>query len=326
MTLQRLAELSGVSVGTISKAFSGSGEISERTREKIFRIAREHDCFDKYYKAPREHPLVALMFPEPESEYYAKSIGILEGALKERGADVIVAFTRFDPEVAARIFRELAYRMKVDGVIMSGWGGLIKNSDELPLINISNSGRRPHNADTVKVDIEGGILSLVQTVKAYGHRRVGFIGESLTLLKEEMLRRALRTAGLPVYDEYITMADGRFEEAGERGMRTLIERGELPSVIVTAYDRIAYGAIRYARKCGLRIPDDVSFVGMDDISSASYLNIPLSSLHTDFETACPIIVELLFKRMDNRHYRSRTAITVPVTLRIRESLKNISES
>ena len=326
MTLQRLAELSGVSVGTISKAFSGSDEISKKTREKIFSIAREHDCFDKYYKAPRENPLVALMFPEPESEYYAKSIGILEGALKERDADVIVAFTHFDPEIEARRFRELAYRMKVDGIIMSGSGNLIKNSDELPLINISNDGKRSSNADTVTVCIQDGIVSLVRTIKEYGHRKVGFIGEGLTSLKEEMLRRALRTVGLPVCDKYITVADGRFEEAGERGMRTLIERGELPSVIVTAYDRIAYGAIRYARANGLRIPDDVSFVGMDDIPSASYLGIPLSSLHADFEMACPIIVELLFKRINNRHYRSRTDITVPVTLQIRESLKNISES
>ena len=107
-------------------------------------------------------------------------------------------------------------------------------------------------------------------------------------------------------------------------MRALIERGRLPSVIITAYDRIAYGAIRYARSQGLSIPNDVSFVGMDDIASTSYLDIPLSSLHSDFEKTCPEIIDLIFERIKNRHYRSRTDITVPVTLKIRESLKDIS--
>ena len=325
MTLQKLAELSGVSVGTVSKAFSGSDEISKETREKIFQIAREQNCFDKYYKAPRERPLIALMFPEPESEFYANNIGIFEHELRDRGADVIIAFTRFEPEMEARMFRELAYGMRVDGVIMSGAGRLIRNADELPLVAISSYKDPKNHADTVKVDFDGGIYALAQTVKTYGHRKVGFIGERLTAQKEEKLRDALRSVGLPVRDEYIAEVDGRFEEAGKNGMKELIGRGELPSVIITAYDRIAYGAIKYAKECGYSIPDDVSFVGMDDISSTTYFDIPLSSLHVDFDKACPEIVDLIFKRIKNRHYRSRTEIVVPVTVKTRESLKNISE-
>lgn len=326
MTLQRLAELSGVSVGTVSKAFSGSNEISEETRERIFRIAKEYDCFDKYYKAPRKRPLIALLFPEPESEYYAKSMGIFERELRERGADVIIAFTHFEPEMEARMFRELAYGMKVDGVILSGSGSLIKNSDELPLVTISSIKNSKNNADAVKIEFDDGIHSLVQTIKTYGHREVGFIGELLTVSRERKFRDALRSVGLAVRDENIVMADGRFEDAGEMGMRILLERGALPSVIVAAYDRIAYGAIKYARSCGYSVPDDISFVGIDDISSTSYFDIPLSSLHTDFDKACPEIVDLIFKRIQNRHYRSRTEITIPVTLKIRESLKNIADT
>lgn len=325
MTLQRLAELSGVSVGTVSKAFSGSREISEETRERIFCIAKEHDCFDKYYKAPRKRPLIALMVPEPESEYYAKSIGVFERELRERGADVIIAFTRFEPEIEARMFRELAYGMKVDGVIMSGSGKLIRNPDELPLVTISRNKNPKNNADTVGVEFDDGIYSLAQTIKTYGHREVGFIGEKLTVSKEVIFRDTLRSVGLAVRDENIAMVDGRFEDAGERGMKILLERGDLPSVIVAAYDRIAYGAIKYAKSQGYRVPDDISFVGMDDISSTSYFDIPLSSLHVDFDKACPEIVDLIFKRIKNRHYRSRTEITVPVTVNIRESLKNVSD-
>ena len=122
------------------------------------------------------------------------------------------------------------------------------------------------------------------------------------------------------------MPESRFEEAGADGMKELIERGDLPSVIIAAYDRIAYGAIKYAKERGYSVPDDISFVGMDDISSTTYFDIPLSSLHVDFDKACPEIADLMFKRIKNRHYRSRTEITVPVTVKIRESLKNISNT
>ena len=85
MTLTKLAELAGVSVATVSKAFSGSREISGERREQIFKLAKENDCFDKYYKSQRERPIIALLCPEPESEHYGRQLGILEKKLDELG-------------------------------------------------------------------------------------------------------------------------------------------------------------------------------------------------------------------------------------------------
>ena len=324
MTLTKLAQMANTSISTVSKAFAGSREISEETKERIFKIAKELDCFDKYYKAPRSRPLIALLPPEPESEYYGREIGLIERALSQRGADTIIAFTRFDREQEARLFRELAYGMKVDGIILWGAGSLIKNPDELPLVVISNNKRLPPNSDAVRVDMEGAMTELAHVIKDYGHTEVGFIGERLTTTKEQRFKNALRCTGLPVQDKYFVTSDKRFEQAGEDCMRQLIERGMIPSVIVAAYDQIAYGAMKYATEQNYKIPDGISFVGMDDISSAPYLDTSLSSIHTDFEAVCPQIVDLIFRRIENRHYRTRTAIRVPVNVNIRESLKRIN--
>ncbi len=162
-----------------------------------------------------------------------------------------------------------------------------------------------------------GAISLV---KEYGHREVGFIGESLTSGKLALFRTAMRHNGLPVYDKYVAVSNKRFAEAGEDCMRSMIESGDVPSVIVAAYDQIAYGAMRYARERGYRIPEDISFIGMDDISVTDYLDVPLTSIHIHLEDVCDKVVDLIFKRMDNRHYRGRTQITVPVTLNLRKSL------
>ena len=325
MTLIRLAELAGVSVATVSKAFSGSKEIGHTTRERIFALAKEHGCFEKYYKSPRKRPLIALILPEPESEFYGRWMGVLERVLNAHGADSIIAFSRFDPEREAELFRELAYDMHVDGIILSGAGRLICNRDELPLVTFSNEKYPNANSDTVRVDMEGGIRQLLQTVKDYGHTEVGFIGEALTIGKEKIFRAALRRIGLSVQNDYIVRSEKRFMDAGEDGMRQLIARGRLPDVIVAAYDQIAYGAMKYAESQGYRIPEDLSFVGIDDISPTPYLGIPLSSLHVDFERVCEQVVELILKRIENKHFREKNEIVVPIKVMIRQSLKNANE-
>ena len=103
-------------------------------------------------------------------------------------------------------------------------------------------------------------------------------------------------------------------------MRQLISRGTVPGVIIAAYDQIAYGAMKYAECQGYRIPQDVSFVGIDDISPAPYLGIPLASLHVDFEEVCEQIAALILKRIENRHFRGKNEIVAPVKVVVRESL------
>lgn len=322
MTLTRIADLAKTSVSTVSKAFAGSGEISPETKDRIFKIAKELGCFDKYYKAPRENPLIAIMVPEIDSECYGIYASVFEREFQKRGADTIIASTRFDREREERLFRELAYGMKVDAVLLWGGGELIKNPDQLPLV-VFGDAPKESNADSIGIDFTVAMHKLVTVIKEYGHTKVAFIGEKLTAGKKVRFKKAMRKAGIPVLERYIYTSDKRFAEAGEDCMRALFEGGDIPTVIVAAYDQIAYGAMRYAREKGYRIPDDISFVGMDDISAATYFDVPLSSIHLGYEEVCEEICDLVFKRIENRHYRSRNLITVPVTVNVRESLKRL---
>ncbi len=323
MTLTKIAEMAGTSVATVSKAFSGSREIGEETKERIFRIAKDVGCFDKYYKAPRKQPLIALMIPEIDSECYGIYAGVFEREFNRMGADTIVACTRFDTEREERLFRELAYGLKVDGILLWGSGRTIKNPDKIPLIIFDGSGSQVANADLVGIDLTVAMVRLAETIKEYGHTSVGFIGERLTGGKSVRFIKAMRRVGLAVRKENIYSSDKRFAEAGEDCMREILERGSRPSVIVAAYDQIAYGAIKYARKAGYKIPEDISFVGMDDISSTEYFDIPLSSIHVGYEESCKEICELMFAKINNNHYKQRKKIVVPVEVNIRESLIRI---
>ena len=322
MTLTKIAKMANTSVATVSKAFSGSKEISDETKDRIFEIARDLGCFDKYYKAPRNSPLLALMIPEIDSECYGVYASVFERGFRKMGMDTVIVCTRFDKEREASLFRELVYGMRVDGILLWGSGQLIKNPDEVPLI-VFGDAPDAANADSVDIDLTVAMNRLIQAVKEYGHTEVGFIGERLTDAKAARFKKAMRKIGLPIHERYIYSSDKRFAEAGEDCMRVLLERGEIPTVIVAAYDQIAYGAMKYARDKGYRIPEDISFVGMDDISAASYFDVPLSSVHVGYESICDRICDLMLMRIDNRHYRSREKITVPVEVNIRASLKRL---
>ncbi len=324
MTLKKIAEAVGCSVATVSKAFSGSREISEETSEKIFEVAKKYGCFEKYYKGLDKKPRIGLLFPETESEFYGRQIGLLEQEINKRGADTVVAITRFDPEREERLFSTFAYGLKVDGIILSGHGKLIQNPDQIPLVSLyrMEGEKNRSNADILAIDYRGGIHKLVKLLKEYGHKTVGFIGEPLTGGKLKCLHEALRKHGLPVNNQFFYTSDFRFAQAGEDGLSELLRRGKLPDVIVCAYDQIAFGVMRNARRLGIRIPEDVSVVGVDDIMATDYLDVPLTSLHVHTEDTCKTVVDLLFKRIDNRHYRSRQQILIPVSINIRESLAN----
>ena len=322
MTLKKIAEAVGCSVATVSKAFSGSTEISEVVTEKIFAKAREFGCYDKYYKGKTRRKMIGLLFPEAASEFYGRQIDALEKEIYARGADTVVGITRFDKERTARLFNSFAFGMKVDGIILTSDESMIRNPDQIPLVCLHT----PHvkkslaNADYLSIDYKGGILKLCELIKEYGHTKVGFIGEPYAKYKMLYLWEALRKCGLPVHEEFSYISNYRFAEAGEDAFRHLAGAGELPDVIVAAYDQIAFGAIRCAKKMGIRIPEDVSIVGIDDISATDFIDVPLTSLHIHTEETCKKIVDLLFKRIDNRNYRETKEFTIPLSINIRESL------
>ena len=104
MNLETLAKLAEVSVGTVSKAFSGSKEISEDTKDRIFALAKEHGCFDKYNKNRFEKKVVAVLCPEIKSEYYTTIATLLERQITSHGGIMLLSTTEFSEEREMTLF------------------------------------------------------------------------------------------------------------------------------------------------------------------------------------------------------------------------------
>lgn len=297
MSIKRLAELTHTSPGTVSKAFRESPEISEKTREEIFRVAKAEGWFDKYYKGPRRGKLVGILCPEPSSELYGDMAERLTALFAEAGYDTVIGITAFDAARAGRLFSRMVGQMQVDGVVsLSGVAG-IKNPDRVPLV-VSGAATKACHADFVEGGLGDAIREGVRAVKERGHRRVGFIGEERTATKRALWQAAMRAEGLAVREKYVVTVPRRFGEGGYLAMERLLREEELPTAVFAAYDYMALGAMRCLRDRGLSVPEDISLVGMDDISVDAYLDVPLTSVAGDNGEVCRTLAELLLEDIE----------------------------
>lgn len=308
MTLKNLAKLADVSVATVSKAFSGSDEISDETRERIFSLARELGCFDKYNKNKFDKKVIAVICPELNSDYYNAFTAILNQEIAAQGGLMTVSVSDFSAERTAELFSYYTSYCKVDGVIILCSAEKVKNPTLMPAVVIGPY-MGSESIDAVQLNWRVAIQDVVSYLQQHGHTEIGYIGEKLTHSKMDLLKQELVAHDLPVREEFFRVSNQRFEDAGIELMEEWLQEGTpLPTAIVAAYDHIALGAMQVLRRHNIRIPEDISIIGSDDIAVASYLETSLSSIRSHVEEACGTAVELIMKKIKNQHYRARREI------------------
>ncbi len=322
MSLKQLSELTGFSVSTISKAFSMKSEIPEKTRESIFAEARRIGVYEKYKKEGAGIPTVAVIVPEFKSEYYTGIISALSSALSKRGYCLIAVESGFDADRVAELFGHLAYNLKVSGIIVADNTEKIKNPDKFPMLSISLTDNEPLY-DFVFVSLSEALYILVDYLFSNGHRRIAFIGERLTVAKRDAFIKAMQRRGLYADERLIKTVSSRFEDAGYDAMSSVLAEGEPPSAVIAAYDYIAIGALKAILEHGLRVPDDISLVGIDNISAGQSLATPLTSIAIFSESDIEAILDMLMKKVENKNISIKSASPSSPLLVERKSVKKI---
>lgn len=318
MNYKKLAELAHVSVSTVSKAFSGSAEISAETREQIFDAARRSGCFDKYFKDKFPKKVIAVLCPEFCSAYYGAYAECIQRLVSERGDVAIFASTNFDKDTEKYLIDYYTLYAKTDGIlIVSPCGGQCGNYT-MPIVAIGKN----EKYSSVNIPTEKGVYDAVSYLAECGHRDIAFAGERLTEVKEIFFKNAMKKLGLRLHDSWIMVSDKRFEKAGEEIARRYLEAEKRPTAVLAGYDNIAIGFISGVRQKGIRVPQDVSVIGMDDISEAAHLEVPLTSVNCCTTEAVESALGMLYKRM-NSVVRTTEHIEGRVELKKRGSVKVI---
>ena len=321
MTYKKIAQLAGVSPSTVSKVMSGSSEISEETAERVRRIMKEYGCDTaRYYKSKNsglDKIRIAVLVPEIISVYYAQQVSEIVRVLDDKNIVCNIYLTGFDERKAISIVQQLAEEGMTDGILTISTIE-IETSFPLPVVKFTTSESK--SADCVGVNIGQGMLEAMQYLKELGHRKIGFVGEKNTISKQELFYETANTLDLKIDDSHVFLSDRRFEQIGMEAAEYFLKNGMEITALIAAYDEVAMGAIQIFRQAGLRIPEDISLIGINDIPFAEYASVPLTTIRMFKEEMCHIAIRILIDKILNPDSHALQHVTVQSQLVKRETV------
>ncbi len=301
MNHKKIAELANVSVSTVSKALSGSSEISRETADKIRRIAIEIGYFKEKSKRKREYTnnnsiLIALLVPEVMGFHYANLITCIKNEAEARGSQVAVYIFDFDKNKRDEILDSIILRGKTDGIIMFSHPNP-ETKYNIPIVCCESLGA-PHY-DSVGYSMGAVMEDSLNFLSKLGHKKIGFVGELNTASSAEAFRTSMKQSRLPVRDDFMYIIDDRFEAIGVKAAKKIVSQSDRPTAIITAYDEVALALIHELSKNGIRVPEDISVMGKNNIPAAAYAQIPLTTVDIFSDEQYKTAVELLLEKIKN---------------------------
>ena len=313
MTMRELAKLANVAVSTVSKAFHDADDISEETRQMIFRVAREYGCYGKFYKGKFHKQVIAIICPEIGSGFYAAYVERLQRIIRAHNGIALISADEFSEAAQAELLDYYASYLRVDGIVAFSLKKPIKKGYDIPIVSLFSA--PDPRIDTVSINLEAPMEESVALLRSLGHEKIAFLGEQLTKAKAAMFRKIISDASAPVIQ-----SEFRFEKAGEDAVEQLLARETDCTALICAYDNIALGAIRQLRRRGYRVPEDVSVVGIDNIASSEHVETALTTIDTNPDEVCMLAWDIIQKKQQSKYYRSNQAITITGKLIVRETV------
>lgn len=279
-----VAARAGVSLASVSRALRGMSGVGEETRARILEAATEL----AYVVSPEASRLargstrrVALVVPQLELWFYAHTASVLEQELRSAGLDVLL-YVLDGPEQRSRFFHDLPTRRKVDAVVVVALPLLRDEASRLADLGVEVVvvGGKLHDHPRVCVDDLAIARLAVDHLTGLGHRRIGMIrvgsaDDTYWSADEDRFRgyrEGLAAAGIEARDELVVTVP--FDtQAGVAGMTALLAQDPLPTAVLTFSDEVAIGALRVLERAGLRVPEDLSVVGIDDHPLAALFDL-----------------------------------------------------
>ncbi len=316
MTMKDLARLANVSVSTVSKAFCDADDVSRETKDRIFAIAKKNGCYGKFYKGKYHKKIIAIIVPEVKSNYYTAFVEEFQRLIEEAGGICAISSDNFSAARQAELIEYYASYMKVDGIIVFGLRKELKRGYETPIVSLFSS--VDEKVDNVDIDLESAMTEAIKALQEHGHEKIAFISERLTFARARYYENVMKKLGN--MNIIKVESNERFEKAGVDGVKRLFELGKEFTAIICAYDYIAFGAMKQLKKSGFSVPDDISVVGIDNVSQSEYADTSLSSMDSRPSEVCQIVYDLLEKKMKNPYFKSRQNIKISTQFIIRESV------
>ncbi|GAA4583810.1 LacI family DNA-binding transcriptional regulator [Planotetraspora phitsanulokensis] len=300
MTIALIAQEAGVSVPTVSKVINGRPEVAPDTRQRVERLLHKHGYQRRTGQGDGPVGLLDLVFAEIESPWAMELVRGAEAAAHEAGASVVISVLHTHAGPGRDWLERIAAR-RTDGVIIVGSRLSVRQQGQLsarsiPFVVVDPEGEPASGVASVGATNWHGGLAATRHLLSLGHTRIGMIGGPADMLcsraRIDGYRAALETAGLGIDPELIRNGDF-LVNSGHVQAHNLLSLPEPPTAIFAGSDLQAFGVFEAARQRGLRVPEDLSVVGFDDLPLARSAWPPLTTVRQPLQEMAALAARMV---------------------------------
>ncbi|SEE93504.1 LacI family DNA-binding transcriptional regulator [Ruania alba] len=335
-TYKDLQRLTGLSLATISKYYNGRSVLAANARaieEAAATLDFRPNTIARNLRSGRSRT-VGVLLPDLNSSFYLSILAGIELRLRQRGVSMLICADHSAEGGVGDAVRELAGRM-VDGVITvpteraaPGLRELVARGTPIVMMDWIVEGLE---ADAVILDNQHAGAMAIQQLIDRGHRDIAYIGGngSPTLIaRGEGVRAQLALRGRPVREEYLAAPDLSVEGA-RAAMQRFLMLEDRPTAVFCATDLLSVGALIALNESGLRVPQDMSFIGFDMSSLARLTTPALDTISQRIDEIASTAADLMLARLGPHPSRDPITVTMSAdyhaggsvaTLRERESV------
>lgn len=314
-TMSDVATRAGLGIGTVSRVLSGSVNVSDDARKRVTQAALQLG-YQRVRKSTAEQDtrsrLVGVLVPFfDEKSAFARLRGIVT-RLAPHGCEVVLHNVESPAQARAKLV-ELPRGHSLDGLIVLTLPLVADEGDRLiaarfptVLVDTSHPG-----LPSVRIDDRAGGSMATRHLLDLGHERIAFICEPphnafgfvSGALREEGFRQAMAAAGKPVPDEFVRYC-ACLHSAARQSATELLVAPDPPTAIFAASDVQAVGCLEAAHQLGLRVPDDLSVIGYDDVDLAALMG--LTTVRQPLVYSGERAADLFLETASDRHHQPST--------------------
>ena len=329
MDIRAIAQLAKVSIATVSRTINRVSTVNPELAKRVWAVIEQFDFVPNTQAralVSGRSKIFGLVVSEITNPFFPELIQGFEDIAVENGYEILVSSTNHDPARMSHCIRRMLER-KVEGVAIMTFGIEQPLLDQLakrrvPLVFIDVGPDRP-GVSVLKVDYYHGIKQAVQHLAALGHRNIAFVSGPMRLhsaqSRLDAFIKSIQDCGITLDATRIVEGDHTLE-GGVRAMEQLLAQKETATAVICSNDMTAIGVLHKLYRTGLRVPDDISVIGFDDIHLAEVTMPPLTTVQMSrFEIAKDAFGALRAHVESPDSSTGKREYNIPTELIVRES-------
>jgi len=317
-TMVEVSKEAGVSVATVSRVVNERGGVSKKLEQRVHQAMKKlnyHPSSLARSFKKQQTMTIGVMIPLLDHPFYSRLASSIEKMLFNNGYHALICNAQEDEE-REKAYIEMLLRQRVDGVIVNSSAEntahlLELNNNNMQVVLIDRNVQGIECNRVFSDNSQGGFIGMQHLIEL-GHRQIGVIAAPRDQEPIERrlrgLHEAQRAYGIDRFPDLLITDDTQDFDVGYQAAKQLLQHNPRPTAIFALTDVMAVGVMHAANEMNLRIPDDLSVMGYDDIPIASYTIPPLSTVAQPIVEMGRASVELLLHHLGNSDMEPETTV------------------